>query len=116
MITFGIFCSSIFEKYLSYSYSFAGLALYGLLFLRPISNFLKSALFILNQYSESFIQYPIEQTVSTISELDDLNKWPFDQNMFLILNVAVGADWGGYNGVDDIIFPQEMEIDYVRIF
>ena len=42
--------------------------------------------------------------------------WPFDQSMFLILNIAIGSDWGGYNGVDDAIFPHEMEIDYVRIF
>lgn len=42
--------------------------------------------------------------------------WPFDKELYLILNIAVGGDWGGMRGVDDTIFPQEMEIDYVRIF
>jgi hypothetical protein len=30
--------------------------------------------------------------------------------------VAVGGDWGGAQGIDDSIFPQKMEIDYVRYF
>lgn len=28
----------------------------------------------------------------------------------------VGGDWGGMRGVDDSIFPCQMEVDYVRIF
>ncbi len=43
-------------------------------------------------------------------------EWPFDQPFHLILNVAVGGNWGGQKGVDDHIFPQRMLIDYVRIF
>ncbi|MDR0659143.1 MAG: glycoside hydrolase family 16 protein [Mediterranea sp.] len=42
--------------------------------------------------------------------------WPFDKELYLILNIAVGGDWGGMRGVDDSIFPCEMEIDYVRVF
>lgn len=42
--------------------------------------------------------------------------WPFDRELYLILNIAVGGDWGGMRGVDDSVFPKEMEIDYVRIF
>lgn len=44
------------------------------------------------------------------------NDWPFDKKLYLILNIAVGGDWGGMKGVDDSIFPQEMEIEYVRVF
>jgi beta-glucanase (GH16 family) len=40
--------------------------------------------------------------------------WPFDRPFELILNLAVGGDWGGAKGVDDTAFPQRMSIDYVR--
>lgn len=43
-------------------------------------------------------------------------EWPFDQNFYLILNVAVGGMWGGQKGIDDSIFPQKMLVDYVRVY
>jgi beta-glucanase (GH16 family) len=43
-------------------------------------------------------------------------SWPFDSPQYLILNIAIGGDWGGQQGVDDAIFPVRMEIDYVRIY
>ena len=43
-------------------------------------------------------------------------NWPFDKPFFLILNVAVGGDWGGKFGIDDNIFPAQMEVDYIRIY
>jgi beta-glucanase (GH16 family) len=42
--------------------------------------------------------------------------WPFDGRFYLILNIAVGGGWGGRKGIDDSIFPQRMEIDYVRVY
>jgi beta-glucanase (GH16 family) len=42
--------------------------------------------------------------------------WPYDKPQYLILNVAIGGDWGGQKGIDDAIFPQRMEIDYVRVY
>jgi beta-glucanase (GH16 family) len=42
--------------------------------------------------------------------------WPFDKPFFLILNVAVGGAWGGQKGIDDSIFPQRMEVEYVRVY
>lgn len=50
------------------------------------------------------------------TDRNSMNSWPFDRELYLILNIAVGGDWGGMHGVDDSIFPREMEIDYVRIF
>ncbi|MFO8001458.1 MAG: glycoside hydrolase family 16 protein [Marinilabilia sp.] len=44
------------------------------------------------------------------------DEWPFDKRFHLLLNVAVGGDWGGLHGVDDSIFPAEMKIDYVRVY
>jgi len=43
-------------------------------------------------------------------------EWPFDSPQYLIFNVAVGGDWGGQMGVDDSIFPIQMEVDYVRVY
>lgn len=40
--------------------------------------------------------------------------WPFTRPYDLILNVAVGGDWGGRRGIDDAAFPQAMTVDYVR--
>lgn len=48
-------------------------------------------------------------------EKDDPTVWPFDQRFHLLLNVAVGGNWGGQKGIDNSIFPQTMEIDYVRV-
>lgn len=47
---------------------------------------------------------------------DDFKGWPFDQKFHLILNVAVGGNWGGKKGVDLSIWPQRMEVDFVRIY
>ncbi|MCU7552168.1 glycoside hydrolase family 16 protein [Chitinophagaceae bacterium LB-8] len=44
------------------------------------------------------------------------DAWPFDQSFHLLLNIAVGGNWGGKYGVDDAIFPQKMEVDYVRVY
>lgn len=46
----------------------------------------------------------------------DWKSWPFFRDFHLVLNVAVGGDWGGEQGVDPTIFPQKMEIDYVRVY
>lgn len=43
-------------------------------------------------------------------------EWPFDKPFHLLLNIAVGGSWGGRDGVDDTIFPQRMEVDYVRVY
>jgi beta-glucanase (GH16 family) len=41
--------------------------------------------------------------------------WVFDQRFHLILNLAVGGSWGG-NPTASTIFPQTMEVDYVRVY
>ena len=43
-------------------------------------------------------------------------KWPFDKRFHLVMNIAVGGNWGGQKGVDDTIWPQKMIIDYVRVY
>ncbi len=43
-------------------------------------------------------------------------SWPYINYFFMILNVAVGGNWGGQQGVDDTAFPQKMLVDYVRVY
>lgn len=81
--------------------------------------------------SESFHLYAIEWTTYSIKffvdnklyyeaikgqdEKDTSNLgWPFDKPYFLILNLAIGGNWGGE--IDNSIFPVEMQIDYVRMY
>lgn len=45
-----------------------------------------------------------------------VDSWPFDAPQYLILNLAIGGAWGGQQGVDDRIFPQQFIIDYVRVY
>lgn len=40
---------------------------------------------------------------------------PFDQDFYLLINVAVGGHWPG-SPDDSSIFPQTLEVDYVRVF
>ncbi len=43
-------------------------------------------------------------------------KWPYDKPFYLILNVDVGGAWGNMQGIDEDVFPQTMEVDYVRVY
>ena len=43
-------------------------------------------------------------------------EWPFDQPFHLILNLAIGGNWGGQKGVATDVWPQRMEVDYVRVY
>jgi beta-glucanase (GH16 family) len=43
-------------------------------------------------------------------------EWPFDKRFHLLLNIAVGGDWGGQQGVDESAFPASMLVDYVRYY
>ena len=46
----------------------------------------------------------------------DFGKWPFNDPHYLILNLAIGGDWGGVQGVSASAFPMKMYVDYVRVY
>jgi len=48
--------------------------------------------------------------------IENSEAWPFDQPFHLLLNIAIGGDWGGVQGVDDSSFPNRMQVDYVRVY
>ena len=43
------------------------------------------------------------------------NPWVFDRPFFLLLNIAVGGTLGGEVS-EETVFPQEMRVDYVRVY
>lgn len=43
------------------------------------------------------------------------DNWPFNQKFHLLVNVAVGGNWPG-NPDDTTVFPQTMEIDYIKVY
>lgn len=50
------------------------------------------------------------------NERSGYKEWPFDKRFHLILNLAIGGNWGGAKGVDDSLLPHRFEIDYVRVY
>ena len=51
----------------------------------------------------------------TNPQADD-RHWPFDHPFHFIFNIAVGGTWGGQQGIDPNIWPQRMQVDYVRVY
>src|SRR5574343_51007 len=70
------------------------------------------------EWNERQIRFMMDGKTYNIFENDGkgVAGWPFDQQFHLLLNIAVGGAWGGKYGVDDAIFPQRMEVDYVRVY
>jgi beta-glucanase (GH16 family) len=79
--------------------------------------------------SEAFHVYQLDWDAETIrigidntvyfqfkNEHSDRTAWPFSEPQYLLLNLAVGGNWGGQKGVDSTIYPLRMEVDYVRVF
>lgn len=63
------------------------------------------------------IQFSVDGHVYMIRSKYDVPAgytWPFNAKMFFILNVAVGGGWPG--NPDPSIFPQQMLVDYVRVY
>lgn len=83
---------------------------------------------VVSGIEEGFHTYAIDWTKDSIQfliddqlfynfspEYKDEKIWPFDQPFYIILNVAIGGNFGGPE-VDDSIFPQEFIIDYIRVY
>ena len=94
-----------------------------------MNNTQKSADKIIPDATDSFHVYRTEWTPYAIRSFIDgvkyfeyvndgkgFTSWPFDKRMHLLMNVAIGGNWGGVQGVDNSIFPATMQVDYVRIY
>lgn len=69
-----------------------------------------------SNWTKDAISFYIDKNlVYTFSpDIKNDNTWPFDKPFYIILNLAIGGNFGGPE-VDDSIFPQEFIIDYVKI-
>ncbi len=68
-------------------------------------------------WTKEKIAFYIDHKLVYTFQPKDKNKetWPFKQPFYLILNAAVGGNFGGPE-IDDSIFPQEFVIDYIRVY
>jgi len=83
-----------------------------------------------NDGATNFHTYLLEWTTNSISWFVDnrlyetQTRWstvgavypaPFDQPFYIIMNLAVGGDYGGKPDAHTV-FPGEMQVDYVRVY
>lgn len=81
----------------------------------------------INDIEEGFHTYKAEWTKESITfSIDDNevyvfnpkdkneNTWPFDQPFYILVNMAIGGNFGGPE-VNDKIFPKQFEIDYIKV-
>ena len=52
---------------------------------------------------------------SFVPENKSVEVWPFDQPFYVILNLAIGGNFGGAE-IDDGALPQEFVIDYIKVY
>ena len=70
------------------------------------------------QWTTNQIQWFIDTNLyftATPSSLPSGGAWVFTNQMFIILNVAVGGSWPG-NPNGTTVFPQQMLVDYVHVY
>jgi beta-glucanase (GH16 family) len=56
-----------------------------------------------------------DQEYFKLTPEDVPSEWIFDHEFFIIMNLAVGGIWPGYPD-DTTVFPQQMLVDYVRVY
>ena len=90
------------------------------------TNTLNHAETVVTDYNQEFHVYSMDWNENRIQFLVDnvvfytynpspktLDNWPFDQDAFFILNVAVGGSWFD---IDPEFSESTMEVDYIRIY
>ncbi|MGL4336691.1 MAG: glycoside hydrolase family 16 protein [Turicibacter sp.] len=66
-------------------------------------------------WTEDKIEFYLDDELQySVLKEDHAKGWPFNKPFYLILNLAVGGNWGG--AIDDSIFPQTLEVEYVRVY
>jgi beta-glucanase (GH16 family) len=89
----------------------------------------KTANIMVPDISSAFHVYQVEWNADSVkigiddnyyfrfaNEKSGYEAWPFDNKLYLLLNLAVGGNWGGQKGVDTTIWPRRMVVDYVRVY
>lgn len=62
------------------------------------------------------IRWYVDDTLfQTRSDTDVPGEWVYNHPFFILLNLAIGGQWPGYPD-DTTIFPQQLLVDYVRVY
>ncbi|WP_285059544.1 glycoside hydrolase family 16 protein [Pedobacter ginsengisoli] len=68
----------------------------------------------LERRGDTAIVFVDDKVFFTMAAPANAFKDSFTSPVYLLMNTAVGGEWGGL--IDDSIFPQKFYIDYVRVF
>lgn len=72
-------------------------------------------------WTDKYIKFyldDLDNIVFTYRKPDDTdsNDWAFSQPFYFVMNIVVGGEFGGVEGVDDNILPASMEVDFIRVY
>jgi beta-glucanase (GH16 family) len=68
------------------------------------------------EWGEDYINFYVDDVLyNQITPADVSGDWVFDQPFYILINVAVGGNFGGPPNANTV-FPQTMLVDYVRVY
>ncbi|WP_178987462.1 glycoside hydrolase family 16 protein [Winogradskyella schleiferi] len=68
------------------------------------------------EWGENYINYYVDDVLYNQITPDDVpGEWVFNDSFYIIMNVAVGGSYVGSPN-SSTVFPQEMLVDYVRVY
>jgi beta-glucanase (GH16 family) len=68
------------------------------------------------EWGENYINFYVDDKLyNTIRPEDVPGEWVFNDEFYIIMNVAVGGNFVG-SPTNETVFPQEMLVDYVRVY
>jgi beta-glucanase (GH16 family) len=81
----------------------------------PSSTFANDFHVFATEWSPNEIKFYVDNALYATNTSVSPYPWVFDKRFYLLLNLAIGGNWAG---VPDgtTMFPQQMEVDYVRVY
>jgi len=69
------------------------------------------------EWNEYFIEFFLDENkvYTYFPQIKNKDTWPFNKPFFVILNLAIGGNFGG-PVANNITFPKDYFIDYVRVY
>ena len=68
------------------------------------------------EWAPNYINFYVDDVLyNQITPSDASGDWVFDQPFFIIINLAVGGNFGGPPN-ENTVFPQSLLVDYIRVY
>lgn len=68
------------------------------------------------EWGENYVNFYVDDVLyNQLTPADVPGEWVFDNEFYIIMNVAVGGNYGGPPN-ENTVFPQTMLVDYVRVY